>query len=254
MTVPVRLHQRLLGEIDCFWREAIQPAQEIRSLLEMVASHLAGGIESLRVTAAEKEAAIAAERTLLARELHDSIAQSLAFLKIQVQLLRGARRKGDEAATERIVDELDTGVRECYGDVRELLLHFRTRTDVEDIAQALATTLQKFRHQAGIDATLQVDGDGIPLPQDVQVQVLHVVQEALWNVRKHAHATQVRLKIHRGPGWRFEVEDDGQGFDPEADAGEGHVGLRIGAQVQWQSAPGQGTRVVLSVEPEAVPA
>jgi two-component system nitrate/nitrite sensor histidine kinase NarX len=58
----------------------------------MVASHLAGGIESLRVTAAEKEAAIAAERTLLARELHDSIAQSLAFLKIQVQLLRGARR------------------------------------------------------------------------------------------------------------------------------------------------------------------
>ncbi|MGM9491745.1 type IV pili methyl-accepting chemotaxis transducer N-terminal domain-containing protein [Ideonella sp. YS5] len=262
MTVPVRLHQRLLGEIDCFWREPIEPAQEIRSLLEMVASHLAGGIESLRVSAAEKEAAIAAERTLLARELHDSIAQSLAFLKIQVQLLRGARRKGDEAAAERIVDELDTGVRECYGDVRELLLHFRTRTDVEDIAQALATTLQKFRHQTGMDATLQVDGDGIPLPQDVQVQVLHVVQEALWNVRKHAHATHVRLKIHRGPGWRFEVEDDGQGFDPEADAGEGHVGLRImrerasriGAQVQWQSAPGQGTRVVLSVEPEAVPA
>jgi two-component system nitrate/nitrite sensor histidine kinase NarX len=94
------------------------------------------------------------------------------------------------------------------------------------------------------------------------LQVLHVLQEALWNVRKHANATQVRIKVHRGPGWRFEVEDDGQGFDPEADAGEGHVGLRImrerasriGAQVQWQSAPGQGTRVVLSMEPEVVPA
>jgi len=262
MTVPVRLHQRLLGEIDCFWRESLEPAEEIRSLLEIVASHLAGGIESLRVAAAEKEAAIAGERTLLARELHDSIAQSLAFLKIQVQLLRGARRKGDEKATERIVDELEAGVRECYGDVRELLLHFRTRTDVEDITQALATTLQKFRHQAGVDASMQVDGDGIPLPQDVQVQVLHVLQEALWNVRKHAHATQVRLKVHRGPGWRFEVEDDGQGFDPGVDAGEGHVGLRImrerasriGAEVQWDSAPGRGTRVVLSLEPEAVPA
>jgi two-component system nitrate/nitrite sensor histidine kinase NarX len=262
MTVPVRLHQRLLGEIDCFWREALEPSEEIRSLLEIVASHLAGGIESLRVTAAEKEAAIAAERTLLARELHDSIAQSLAFLKIQVQLLRGARRKGDESAVARIVDELEAGVRECYGDVRELLLHFRTRTDVEDITQALATTIQKFRHQAGIDATLQVEGDGIPLPQDVQVQVLHVVQEALWNVRKHAQATQVWLRVHRGPGWRFEVEDDGRGFDPEADAGEGHVGLRImrerasriGADVRWDSAPGRGTRVVLSVEPEPVPA
>ena len=262
MTVPVRLHQRLLGEIDCFWRKAVEPADEIRSLMEIVASHLAGGIESLRVAAAEKEAAIAEERTLLARELHDSIAQSLAFLKIQVQLLRGARRKGDEKATERIVDELEAGVRECYGDVRELLLHFRTRTDVEDITQALATTLQKFRHQAGVDASMQVYGDGIPLPQDVQVQVLHVLQEALWNVRKHAHATQVRLKVHRGPGWRFEVEDDGQGFDPGVDAGEGHVGLRImrerasriGAEVQWDSAPGRGTRVVLSLEPEAVPA
>jgi two-component system, NarL family, nitrate/nitrite sensor histidine kinase NarX len=262
MTVPVRLHQRLLGEIDCFWREALEPSEEIRSLLEIVASHLAGGIESLRVTAAEKEAAIAAERTLLARELHDSIAQSLAFLKIQVQLLRSARRKDDEAAVARIVDELEAGVRECYGDVRELLLHFRTRTDVEDITQALATTLQKFRHQAGIDATLQVEGDGIPLPQDVQVQVLHVLQEALWNVRKHAQATQVRLKVHRGPGWRFEVEDDGRGFDPGADAGEGHVGLRIMrerasrivADVRWDSAPGRGTRVVLSVEPEPVPA
>jgi len=262
MTVPVRLHQRLLGEIDCFWREANEPSQEIRSLMEIVASHLAGGMESLRVTAAEKEAAIAAERTLLARELHDSIAQSLAFLKIQVQLLRGAQRKADAAASERIVDELEAGVRECYGDVRELLLHFRTRTDVEDITQALATTLQKFRHQAGIDAALELEGDGVPLPQDVQVQVLHVLQEALWNVRKHAGATRVRLKVHRGAVWRFEVEDDGCGFDPRVDAGEGHVGLRImreragriGANVHWRSAPGQGTRVVLTLEPEAVPA
>jgi two-component system nitrate/nitrite sensor histidine kinase NarX len=105
-----------------------------------------------------------------------------------------------------------------------------------------------------------VDGDGVPLPSDVQMQVLHVVQEALWNVRKHAGATQVHLKVQRGATWRFEVEDDGCGFDPRADAGEGHVGLRImreraariGAQVQVHSAPGQGTRVVLSVEPAAV--
>ncbi|HJV71584.1 type IV pili methyl-accepting chemotaxis transducer N-terminal domain-containing protein [Ideonella sp.] len=259
LTVPVRLHQRTLGEIDCFWRQPLPPGDEDRSLLEMIASHLAGGIESLRVAAAEREAAIAAERTLLARELHDSIAQSLAFLKIQVELLRSARRKGDEPAADRITDELDAGVRECYGDVRELLLHFRTRTDVEDIAQALATTLSKFRHQTGLTATLQVDGDGVPLPPDVQMQVLHVVQEALWNVRKHAGATQVHLKVQRGATWRFEVEDDGCGFDPQADAGEGHVGLRImreraariGAKVQVHSAPGQGTRVVLSVEPAA---
>jgi two-component system nitrate/nitrite sensor histidine kinase NarX len=191
---------------------------------------------------------------MLARELHDSIAQSLAFMKIQVQLLREAVRRGDPRAVANIIGELDTGVRESYSDVRELLVHFRTRTSDEDIAQALRSTLSKFEHQSGVPARLEMEGQGLPLAPDVQVQVLHVIQEALSNVRKHARASQVVLRVTTSPQWRFEVRDDGVGF-AAADGGIGelHVGLRImseraariGASVQLQSQPGGGCAVVI---------
>ncbi len=89
------------------------------------------------------------ERALLARELHDSIAQSLAFMKIQVQLLRTAAQREQPDKVRSIVDELDVGVRESINDVRELLVHFRTRTNTEDIEQALQETLAEVRTPDG---------------------------------------------------------------------------------------------------------
>ncbi len=200
------------------------------------------------------------ERALLARELHDSIAQSLAFLKIQAQLLRGAIQKGRHAQAQATLDELDTGLRESISDVRELLVHFRIRTNSDDIEQALQETLQKFKHQTGLPARLHVEGEGLPLPADVQVQVLHVLQEALSNVRKHARATHVSLEVTKGLRWRFVVRDDGAGFDLQHSPGESHVGLKImrersqqiGAEVLVESTPGQGTRVTLHLPPHPV--
>ncbi|WP_395699969.1 type IV pili methyl-accepting chemotaxis transducer N-terminal domain-containing protein [Aquabacterium sp.] len=259
LSVPVRLHDRLLGEIDIFFREARDLQPEERSLYETMASHLAARMHSLRANALEKESAVAQERTLLAQELHDSIAQSLAFLKIQVALLKEAMRQQDTAAMARGVGELETGVKESYADVRELLLHFRTRASHEDIMPALRQTLQKFEHQSGLRTQLQSSGHGVPLPADVQIQVLHVLQEALSNVRKHAGATQVRLSVQQAPAWRFEVQDDGRGFDPDAVHDETHVGLRImreraqriGAEVRLASAPGAGTTLSLLLPPMA---
>lgn len=262
VSVPVRLHDRLLGEIELFYRGTPALADEDRALLDTLAAHLAGGMESLRVEALEREAAVAEERSLLARELHDSIAQSLAFLRIQVGLLRGALQRGDAAAVERTLAEVDAGVRESTADVRELLLHFRTRTNAEDITPALQTTLRKFEHQTGLATHLNVSGHGLPLAADVQVQVLHVVQEALSNVRKHAGARQVWVDVEQAPRWRVQVRDDGRGFAPgrSADDDEVHVGLRImrerartvGGEVEVRSVPGEGTRVVLTL-PETLP-
>jgi two-component system nitrate/nitrite sensor histidine kinase NarX len=263
VSVPVQLHHRLLGEVDLFFRSSVVLGEDERSLLDALASHLAGAMEGLRAAALEREGAVAEERSFIARELHDSIAQSLAFLKIQVQLLRAARGRGDERAVERTLDELDTGVRECMGDVRELLVHFRTRTNGEHIEPALRTTLQKFEHQTGLKTHLEIEGHALPLDPDVQVQVLHVVQEALSNVRKHAQASQVWVEVVADSGgWRFEVRDDGVGFEPGADRAETHVGLkimreraaRISAQVQVDAVPGAGSCVVLTLPPSASPA
>lgn len=255
VSVPVRLQQRLIGEIDLFFRSPVVLATEEEELLDALASHLASALEGLRAAALEREAAVGEERALLARELHDSIAQSLAFLKIQAQLLRGAIQKGRHEQAQATLDELDTGLRESISDVRELLVHFRIRTNSDDIEQALQETLQKFRHQTGLPARLHIEGEGLPLPADVQVQVLHVLQEALSNVRKHARATHVSLEVTKGLRWRFVVRDDGSGFDRQHSPGESHVGLKImrersrqiGAEVLIESTPGKGTSVTLNL-------
>jgi two-component system, NarL family, nitrate/nitrite sensor histidine kinase NarX len=253
VSVPIRLQGRLIGEVGLFYRKSLQLSKDEAVLLDALASHLASALEGLRASALEREAAVSEERALLARELHDSIAQSLAFLKIQVQLMRSAADKAQASQMQLAMDELDAGLKESISDVRELLVHFRTRTNTDDIEAALQETLQKFRHQTGLHTELTVSGVGLPLPSDVQVQVLHVVQEALSNVRKHAHASSVVLAVEKGQFWSFTVQDNGNGFAPDAVLGTGHVGRHImqeraqaiGATVDVSSKIGQGTRVQL---------
>ena len=255
--VPIRAHDRLLGELDFFFHAEVTLADTEHVLLEALTAHLASGMENLRLRALEREAAISEERAFLARELHDSIAQSLAFLNIQAQLMRKAVADHDEARMASVLGEIELGLRESHGDVRELLVHFRTRTNAEDMENALHTTLRKFEHQSGVTSTLTVHDDGLPLAPDVQVQALHIVQEALSNVRKHASAGHVWIDVWKKPAWRIEVRDDGDGFDAgqAAARGETHVGLRImreraerlGATLTLAAVPGQGTKVTLSL-------
>lgn len=256
ITVPVRAQERLIGEVNLFYRAEVSPSAPEQSLLEALNSHLASALENLRLNALEREAAVSGERYHLSRELHDSIAQSLAFLKIQVQLMRDALRERDATTVQKVLEEIDTGVRECYGDVRELLVNFRTRTDTQDIESALASTLRKFELQTGLRTTLDISGRGGVLVDEVRIQVLHIVQEALTNVRKHAGASQVWVRVQRLPRWSFEIRDDGAGFVASGSTADGtHLGLqimseraqRIGANLAVSSPPGQGCSVRLTL-------
>lgn len=256
VSVPIRYQNRVLGEVDLFYRLPTTLTTQDRDLYDTLAGHLAHAVENLRTDALLREAAVSEERTMLARELHDSIAQALAFLRIQVKLLRQALQAAQADRVGQILDEIDVGLKESTNDVRELLLHFRTRTNVDDIEQALLTTLQKFEHQSGVKTQLEMHGHGVALPSDVQLQVLHVVQEALSNVRKHAQADRVQLLVQRGPQWVFTVRDNGKGFDAQSSRNEDtRVGLhimqeraqRIGAQVSIESVLGTGTEVRIAL-------
>lgn len=253
-SVPVRLHERVLGEIDLFYRRPIEPTEEERGLFDALAGQLANAVENLRTEALVREAAVSEERAMFARELHDSIAQSLAFMKIQLSLLRVAAQRADGAQLRASIDELDAGLRESLQDVRELLVHFRTRGQGGDFEPSLRATLRKFEHQSGLRVQLALRGHGVALPSDVQLQVLHVLQEALSNVRKHAQASEVRVEVDKGPPWTFRVRDNGRGFDAGRDRSVvASFGLqimreraeRIGARVSVESHAGQGTEVVL---------
>ena len=263
VSVPVRAQQRLLGELNLLYRDAQRADPGQHALLEALAVHLATAMENLHGAALEREAMLSRERGLLARELHDSIAQSLAYMKIQLQLLRSALADGDPARSGKALEDLEQGVRESLADVRELLLHFRTRTHEEGIESALRMTLHKFEAQTGVGAQLHIDAHGQPLAADVQIQVLHILQEALSNVRKHAHARRVDLEVRSVPQWRFEVRDDGIGFDAQAlrNDGAAHVGQQImreraasiGAALDIESRPGGGTCVRLDLASTQMP-
>lgn len=177
-------------------------------------------------------------------------------MKIQLSLLRAAVLRGDHEQMLQSVNELDAGVKEGLQDVRELLVHFRTRGHSDDIEQALRSTLNKFEHQSGLKAHLALSGHGVALHSDVQLQVLHVVQEALSNIRKHAQASEVWVQVVKGPPWTFSVRDNGRGFDAASvNAAGTSFGLQImreraagiGAEVRLESTPGQGTEVVLTL-------
>lgn len=252
--IPIRSKQNMLGLLNLFFDSTrILPPAEVR-LLESVGLHLGTAIENQRLIAREKEMAISEERNLLAQELHDSIAQSLAFLNIQVQLLQEDLSNEKVANAIEVVEQIREGVQESYDDVRELLVHFRTRLDHADLDVAIGSALDKFEGQVGIPTHYSRIGPPLDLPPESVLQVLHILQESLSNIRKHSGATEVEVELNSGSECRLTVRDNGKGYDPDNDAGDTHVGIRImrerahrmGGNLAFTSAPGQGTEVSLT--------
>lgn len=253
----IMTQQAVLGTFSLHFSEHYDlPANDIH-LLETLGQRLGVVLENLRLSAQARQLAVAAERNLVAQGLHDSIAQGLNYLNLQVQMLDDATKRKAVDEISDIVPRLQTGVSESYQDVRELLANFRSKLEAGELGAAVADTLSRFERQAGIPVTLQMDDTtGAPLPPEQQLQVLFILQEALSNVRKHAHAGKVTVRIADRRDFELHVEDDGAGFDPdEAAAREEnkHIGLgimqeraaRMKATLSVTSAPGAGTRVSL---------
>ncbi|RPJ48547.1 MAG: HAMP domain-containing protein [Betaproteobacteria bacterium] len=255
---PIRLKRELLGIFNLYFTMPHPISREDRQLLEALGQNLGVAIENQRLASRDRELAVYEERSLLARELHDSIAQALAFLNIQVQMLEDSLARDARGEIAEVLGRIREGVQESYDDVRELLTHFRARVkQEEDIGVALQKMLARFAAQAGLATEFADSGTGVPLHAESQLQVLHILQEALSNVRKHAGATRVALTLHRDAVYRFTVSDDGRGFDAQAapDAAEAHIGLRImreraqriGGQIEVHSQPGAGTVVTFTL-------
>lgn len=242
-----------LGFFNLHFRATTVFSAAQTALLETLGQLLGTAIENLRLQGRERELAISEERNLVAQGLHDSIAQGLNFLNLQVQMLEQSLKSGRVDEVESIVPALRAGVEESYQDVRELLHNFRTRLQEGNLVTSLETVVDKFRRQSGIAVDVAADSDGAPFPREHQLQLLFIVQEALSNVRKHASARQVWLRLTDGEDFDLSIRDDGHGFDPKAlDGKDGaHVGLtimreraqRIGARLDVTSAPGAGAEI-----------
>jgi len=249
--------QRVIGSFSLHYRAeySLDPADN--QLLQTLGQHLGAALENLRLQSKEKQLAVAEERHLVSQGLHDSLAQSLNFLNLQVQMLERELAAGNLGRAQEHLPLLRTGVEQSYQDVRELLANFRSRLETVDLQAGLADTLTRFQQQTGIETGLDIQGDGAPLPPEQQLQILFILQEALSNVRKHASAHKVGIRLLNERDFSLEIADDGQGFDPDllAHQPDQHYGLRImreraerlQAQFDIASQPGQGTRITLTL-------
>jgi len=259
---PLRGPDGVLGEL-CVVRSGRPFSSRDRSLLGALADMAAIAVRTARLHEAEEQWTIHAERDRIARELHDSLAQVLGVIHLQLRALE--TRAKDEASHTMAgeLSDLAETADEAYRDVREAILGLRETVREDDgLEGSLREYLRKYSRQTGIVAGLTCDGDTRRfLSPRSEVQLLRVVQEALTNTRKHAEAARVSVRINcLDGGTTLTIEDDGVGFDPSTvsrsmDGGFGLASMRerveqIGGRLDVHTAPNAGTTIVVRLDAE----
>ncbi len=256
LSVPLIVRNEDYGAITLYYRQPREFSQEEMRLASTLADQAALAIESARLRDQAQEAAAIAERTRLARELHDSVTQSLYSVTLYAEAAARLLNAGNQAtAAEHLRDLRDTS-QEALREMRLLIFQLRPPAlEKSGLAAALQARLEGVESRGGIGTDLQVEGEE-QLPRAVQEELYHLSQEALNNALKHAHAQRVRVHLQfMEKATVLEVYDDGVGFDLEAARQGGGLGLRgmeervqrIGGKLLIESAPDKGTRVTIIV-------
>ena len=257
----IQLRDQTLGLLTLYYdRSEPNPHQEL-PIITLLCSQLAVSIENNRLGMRETQFAVLEERNIMAQGLHDSIAQSLSFLNLQLQMLDTAIRKSNNDKIQQHLSFLNTGVQQCYDDVRELLNNFRLKLAHASFQEVLNSVIERFKAQQATDVTLRYVTDGQDLSPQQQLQLVFIVQEALSNIRKHAQASEVLIDFsHQSDGIKLKIQDNGVGFDTQINKEKQghHIGLsimqeriaQIQGQISLESAPGKGTRILVSIHPQ----
>jgi PAS domain S-box-containing protein len=252
---PIRVGSQRAGVLGLLWQDARSFSVEDIALLRAIAEQVGIILENIRLRERIATAAALSERRRLARDLHDSVTQSLHSLVLTADNARALMQRGRGDQVEPLMDQLSDAARQALKEMRLLLYELRLRAiDGLDLADQLALRLDAVERRAGIDAQLVIEAGARP-PQLWSSELYPIIMEALNNALKHAHASHVRVVLS-GDATRLEVEvtDDGDGFDTTL-APTGGMGLksmaeraeRLGGVLSIQSALGQGTRVHLLV-------
>ncbi len=227
-------------------------------LLEALSRHIGVAIGAEQQINKNRRLDLLEERAVIARELHDSLAQSLAYMKIQVSRMKNIlRNQSAPGQMENILEELREGLDSAYRQLRELLSSFRMKIEEGTLAQALSRTASEFSDRSGLPIELNVDIGGCQLSPNEEIHVLHIVREALSNVMHHAQATGIQIHLHHQESGEITmtVEDDGVGITRAAEVH--HYGMTImeerartlHGRIDFHSQSSVGTCVTLTFTP-----
>lgn len=196
-------------------------------LLEALSRHIGVTLASERRSEQHRRVSLLEERAVIARELHDSLAQSLAYMKIQVSRLRTALKHPEEGAeVTEALEELRDGLNSSYYELRELLSTFRLRMEEADLGMALQQTTHEFAERSNLPIVLELNLGATNLSPNEEIHLLQIVREALANVLKHAQASHAWVRLNQIAGkLRLQIEDDGIGI--QKTAARHHYGMAI---------------------------
>ena len=242
-------------------REGEKLAPWQNQLLNTVAESLSTAFAFHRTLGQEHRVMLLEERSTIARELHDSLAQSLSYMKMETARLQKMIEKGLESdRIEGAIADLQEGINAAYKHLRELLVTFRVKLDAPDLRTALQAAVTEFDEQSSAQVQLNYKIEGNSLGPNGDIHVLHVVREALNNAVKHSRASQILLHCDRLPtgDFVFIIEDNGVGI-PDQPEKQHHYGLytmrerahRLDGELEYTARDSGGTRVQLRVPASA---
>ncbi len=226
------------------------------SMLQTVAGQAAFVLQNVRTANEYEYKAVMQERTRLAREIHDGLAQTLGFLKLKAAQMRNYADNLDWESLGNTIDILYDTLADAYQDARQAIDGLRISNAESGLAGWLPQVVDEFRDISGLNVSLREPDGDVDLPPEVHSQLIRIVQEALNNIRKHAQAGQVWVSCQEIAGdLVLEVRDDGIGFSPEDLPDSSQHGLRsmreraelIGADFQVICQLQAGTTVRLSL-------
>ena len=196
-------------------------------LLSSVADQLALALSLKSEEYQMRRLALMQERTVIARELHDSLAQALSYLKIQVTRLNKAIQKDDKGTIDDVSGELKQGLDAAYRQLRELLTTFRLKVDGTGLLSALQTTVKQLSEQSGMQILLNYQLTDIPLAPHEEIHLLQIIREASQNAVHHSQGSEIMISLQQDEqGVHLAVEDNGVGI-PQAAEKLNHYGLAI---------------------------
>ncbi|MEE9351065.1 MAG: sensor histidine kinase, partial [Thiotrichaceae bacterium] len=261
LAIPIQYRNKMIGVYNIRVDKEYHPKfGEEHELLLSIGQHLGMAIEKANVDTEARTLSIMEERTRMAHELHDSLAQTLASMRYKVRLLDDSLNSDDDELIWGELEGLEGIIDDANTELRSLITDFRAPIDGSGLVRSVERMANRFQVDTGLEVFFYQNWYLEEIPRDIELEVVRIVQEALANIRKHSKAETVRILMHSTEkgDCRILVEDDGIGFDDalqDKPTAEGeHIGLtvmqeraaRINGEIQFESEEGEGTLIQLS--------
>lgn len=252
VSILLSSRRRSLGVLTLFSVDSNAFSTESMPLLECIGHQLGVAVENAKFHQRTEQVAILEERTRISREMHDSLAQTLGWLRIKTEMLENDLNLEHFEKSQTDIMEIRRVVRDACYDVRESIDGLRTRP-TGDLFSTAAAWVSEFRQRSGLLTDFRAMDESVHLSAVVEAELLRILQEALTNVRKHAQAEKVRVELQvKGNFAELVVEDDGIGFEYLKSQDKKHFGLRImreraerlGGVFRVDTALGRGTKII----------